>query len=45
MHDLCLQKGYTPLHLASTKGCRGIIEALVQHGASINHQSQVMYIS
>jgi hypothetical protein len=42
MHDLSLQKGYTPLHLASTKGCRGIIEALVLHGASINHQSQVM---
>jgi ankyrin repeat protein len=39
-----LQKGFTPLHVASSKGSRGIIEALVQHGASLNHQSKVSII-
>jgi ankyrin repeat protein len=38
---VCQQKGYAPLHLASSKGCRCIIDSLVQHGAAVDQRCKV----
>ncbi|XP_063226202.1 ankyrin repeat and death domain-containing protein 1A-like isoform X2 [Bacillus rossius redtenbacheri] len=34
------QRGFTPLHFASSLGCRGIIESLLQYGSCINSKSK-----
>lgn len=38
---LCLQKGLTALHIASSHGCRGIVEMLLSADCDIDRQSKV----
>jgi len=40
------QEGFTPLHVAASQGCKGILASMIQHGANLNKQCKVqMYIS
>ncbi|PBC28819.1 Ankyrin repeat and death domain-containing protein [Apis cerana cerana] len=32
------QIGFTPLHVAASQGCKGILESMIQHGAALNKQ-------
>lgn len=41
---MTLQKGFTPLHIASNLGSKGIIEALILHGSCLNKQSKVRIV-
>lgn len=40
---LLFQKGLTSLHIASSLGCRGIIEALLQYGSDIDRPTKVSF--
>lgn len=35
------QVGFTPLHLAASQGCKGILDSMIQHGADLNKQCKV----
>ena len=39
--SMCIQEGYTPLHNASQEGHDGIVEILLQVGASVDLQTKV----
>ncbi|XP_076240663.1 uncharacterized protein LOC143183117 isoform X4 [Calliopsis andreniformis] len=30
--------GFTPLHVAASQGCKGILDSMIQHGAALNKQ-------
>lgn len=33
--------GFTPLHVAASQGCKGILDSMIHHGAALNKQSKV----
>lgn len=37
-----LQMGFTPLHVAASQGCKGILDSMIQHGADLNKQCKVL---
>lgn len=38
---LSFQMGFTPLHVAASQGCKGILDSMIQHGAALNKQCKV----
>lgn len=38
---LYFQEGFTPLHVAASQGCKGILNSMIQHGADLNKQCKV----
>lgn len=33
--------GFTPLHVAASQGCKGILDSMIHHGAALNKQTKV----
>jgi ankyrin repeat protein len=41
---ICVQDGWTPLHLACARGAVGLVSELLAAGAQVNVQDQVSYL-